>query len=711
MLSLDPPSNTPVFGPDGQRLARGIYSGRRNFHTGSVFGGRGGTTRHAESALMAALIWLAKAQRPDGSWGTERAEEGTSLALLAYLGAGYTQVKGKFKTNVTKGLEWLRARQQPNGQIGGSAYEHALATLAVSELYGMTQEPAVGRMAQKAADRLVALQERRNGKPFGWGEAGKPSDPFTSIWGIIALKSSVLAELRVPQEAIEGARAYLAAVVDKNGAVGAEGKPKPGEFHPLHTAGCMLAMQYLGDDEQYGAAILAAADLVRRRVDPNAKALDSAFVRYFGTLAMFQMGGEYWTGWNKRFRDPLVKRQVHQILDPNGQFIRGSWDPEGIWVRGRGVEPPEGTAQKEAAEAVAAQLDAFLARPREREAYYRLADALARLAEVGLLEKALASTRDAEARAMVLTRLALVHLTQGRAPEAVRAFRSAYELAGQPENLLDDYVEALCSAGKASDAIEMLLAEANRGLSTPRRHGILAELLLSPPTAVKDPVAFVRRRLRGKLARHAELKATLGLYASNIGRHDAAGAFLEQAYVESGYDQRLAESCGRALIYGGRHNDAFALMLRAAEKAPLSPWLTWALAEAGARADLKPDEVVARLDKALKRHPPEARGEVCLELGRAVQKRSPTLAAALLGRACDEGMLPSDLVEPYVGSLVAAGQPQKALVALERFIQAGYHTRWAFETLAGLYHKAGRDKGEAARAASCMAELFPREGR
>ncbi|MBM4040261.1 MAG: VWA domain-containing protein [Planctomycetes bacterium] len=710
VLSLDPPSNAPVFGPDGRGLSRGIYSGRGSSFTGSVFGGRGGSTRYAASAVGSTGPWLAKAQRPDGSWGAERVQESTGLALLAFLGAGYTHVKGRYKTVVEKGLEWFREKQQENGQIGTTTYDHAVATMAICEAYGMTQAPAVGRMAQKAADRLVALQERRNGKPFGWGEAGKPSDPFTSIWGVLALKSAICAELRVPQEAVEGARAYITGIVDNNGAVGAEGKPKPGEFHPLHTAGCMLALQFLGGDVD--ATVLAAAKLVHDRVDPNAKALDSAFVRYFATVAMFQMGGEYWHGWNKRFRDPLVKRQVHKVLDANGQFIRGSWDPEGIWVRGRGVEPPEGTAQKEAAEAVAARLDAFLGRPGEEAAYYRLAEALARLAEVGLLEKALAGTRDAEARAMVLTRLALVHLTQGRAAEAVRAFRSAYELAGQPENLLDDYIEALCSAGKASGAIEMLLAEANRGVSTPRRHGILAELLLSPPTAVTDPVAFVNRRLRGKPARHAELKAALGLYASDVGRHDVAAAFLEQAYAESGFDERYTVSCARAFIYAGRHNDAFGLMLRAAEKVPLSHWLTWELAESGARAELKPDEVVARLDKALKRHTPEARSEVCLELGReAMRARNPRLAAALLGRACDEGTLPSDLVEPYVRSLRDAGQPQRALVALERFIQAGYHTRWAFDTLAELYGKAGRGGTDAARAASCMTELFPREER
>ena len=44
---------------------------------------------------------------------------------------------------------------------------------------------------------------------------------------------------------------------------------------------------------------------------------------------MFQMGGEYWTEWNRRFRDGLVRLQeLKNILDERGWFIRGSWDPK-----------------------------------------------------------------------------------------------------------------------------------------------------------------------------------------------------------------------------------------------------------------------------------------------------------------------------------------------------------------------------------------------
>ena len=46
---------------------------------------------------------------------------------------------------------------------------------------------------------------------------------------------------------------------------------------------------------------------------------------YYGTLAMFQMGGDYWRAWNKKLKSALVD---HQRGDGHEH---GSWDPRGAW--------------------------------------------------------------------------------------------------------------------------------------------------------------------------------------------------------------------------------------------------------------------------------------------------------------------------------------------------------------------------------------------
>jgi hypothetical protein len=51
---------------------------------------------------------------------------------------------------------------------------------------------------------------------------------------------------------------------------------------------------------------------------------------YYGTLAMFQAGGERWKAWNVEMRDTLEQRQRR-----GAPAVDGSWDPVGAWC-GRG---------------------------------------------------------------------------------------------------------------------------------------------------------------------------------------------------------------------------------------------------------------------------------------------------------------------------------------------------------------------------------------
>jgi hypothetical protein len=46
---------------------------------------------------------------------------------------------------------------------------------------------------------------------------------------------------------------------------------------------------------------------------------------YYGSYAMYQMGGEHWRAWNEAMKPTIVDNQRH-----DGDF-RGSWDPIGPW--------------------------------------------------------------------------------------------------------------------------------------------------------------------------------------------------------------------------------------------------------------------------------------------------------------------------------------------------------------------------------------------
>jgi hypothetical protein len=47
---------------------------------------------------------------------------------------------------------------------------------------------------------------------------------------------------------------------------------------------------------------------------------------YYGTLCMFQIGGEGWKKWNKSLQDALLPSQIA------GGDEDGSWDPKADWL-------------------------------------------------------------------------------------------------------------------------------------------------------------------------------------------------------------------------------------------------------------------------------------------------------------------------------------------------------------------------------------------
>ncbi len=195
--------------------ATGVQSiGMGQGNGGTGFGTRGigsrkkqvaieGGTPHSERAVAAALVWLANHQMPDGSWslehfdqrcisgdksctgrGSQFADSGaTAMGLLPFLAAGQThKTKGLYKEHITKGILWLLRNQQPDGCLANpngnqAMYSHGLATIALSEAYGLSGDHNVGtggasgcRLHSQIAkqDRWrLAISSRHGGRHFG----------------------------------------------------------------------------------------------------------------------------------------------------------------------------------------------------------------------------------------------------------------------------------------------------------------------------------------------------------------------------------------------------------------------------------------------------------------------------------------------------------------------------------------------------------------
>ena len=342
--AIDPPSATPVFAVEGtrSRLNRGIYSGRSRRGRSKAVGGRGGTSRHAESSVMAGLKWLAKVQQRDGSWNGKNWEARqeysvgmTGLALLCFLGAGYTDGKGPFKTTVKRGLAWLKAHQRPDGSFPWQTfYEQGIATMAVGEAYGLGRNPAVGRMAQQAVAYICKQQPDHGGYRYKGACPKGEGDISVTGWQIMAVKSGVCAELNVPHNIFDPFRIFLknswrqygqsAYIVSQKG---------PGDY-ALTSVG-MLCRIFIGGDEyeeeiRQTAQFLLSKELKGGKPVPGGASgwlAKDVYYTYYSALGMFQIGGEAWAAWNAMFRDKVVKLQVRRKLDETGRYVRGSWDP------------------------------------------------------------------------------------------------------------------------------------------------------------------------------------------------------------------------------------------------------------------------------------------------------------------------------------------------------------------------------------------------
>jgi len=322
-----------------------------------------------ESGVIAGLRWLARHQNPEGSWSARdvgnRCPHGTcsglgqsdfdtgvtGLALLACLGAGYTQCSKdqlvdpgfpdhpvRLGETIKKGLQWLVRHQDPEGCIGerGSKhlYNHAIAALALSEAYGITNAQPLRDPAQKAIDFLVAAQNP--GK--GWRYSFRSGDNDTSVtgWAVMALKSAEFSQLSFPPTAYAGALRWLDEATEPKlprragytaagtGKVYVPGRNEEWEDHPTMTAIGIMSRIFI-QKKKTDPAVVGSSLLLSDLPSWKPGAVDFCYW-YYGTLALFQLdgpGGPSWMKWNEAMKAAVVP---HQKLAKHG-CENGSWDP------------------------------------------------------------------------------------------------------------------------------------------------------------------------------------------------------------------------------------------------------------------------------------------------------------------------------------------------------------------------------------------------
>ncbi len=270
-----------------------------------------------KKATAKALEWLKDRQNTDGSFSDGAYAHNTAItayAMLAFMSQGHLPSQGQYGPEVAKAARFLVASQRENdgylvGARGGNMYCHAMATLALAELYGQTGDDALKVPVEKAA-ALIVKSQSPNG---GWRYEPQPTgaDISVTIMQVMALRAAKNAGMHVPDATIKKALAYVKSCY----------RPQTGGFTYMPNSGAPgfartaagLCVLFLSGE--YEAKQIPEG--VKYLKDHFNSPIHFYYGHYYAAHAMHQVGGKEWEDWYGRL--------VQYFVTSGSQAADGSW--------------------------------------------------------------------------------------------------------------------------------------------------------------------------------------------------------------------------------------------------------------------------------------------------------------------------------------------------------------------------------------------------
>jgi len=278
----------------------------------------------AEEAIAGAQDWLAERQRQDGSWSTRYGRNNAgeiAYAILALMVDGSVPGEGRFAREIGRGLQFLLNSQRESGLIMGTSdstgpmYQHALATLAILEIYGMTANPRVRSAAAKAVALIVETQH--NGGGWRYQPRIAPGDISITVMQVMALRAAVETGFHVPDETIERAIRFIKDCFHEEDR-GFTYTPRSGGAAFPRTGAGLVCLQTVGlhDDP-------IIPDVVRYLTNnafPEKESSHHWYGHYYTSVALYHYGGDFWKAYYPKIRKRILdewkdERRRHHVLD------------------------------------------------------------------------------------------------------------------------------------------------------------------------------------------------------------------------------------------------------------------------------------------------------------------------------------------------------------------------------------------------------------
>jgi len=307
-------------------ILKGIYGDSRNAGTRGSKMARFGGDQKTEDAVMRALRWLKLNQKADGSWDKNKPAM-TGLAVLTFLAHGEKPGDSEeFGDTIQKALEYLISKQRADGRFEGMDnhhYAHPIATYALAEAYGMTMNPNVKAVAEKALVPIIKGQTPQGGwdynmNPGPSAEGNYRNDTSYMGWCAQALKAAKLAKLQASglDTAIKKAIGGFKGNAAPSGGFGYVGPDLAGM-----TAVGTLCMQLLGAAD--AREVKLSLDQMQSwkpsfaEKENNAKSHNNSpqYYYYYATQAKFHAyppTSPLWQKWNNEMKTVYVAEQKIQ---------------------------------------------------------------------------------------------------------------------------------------------------------------------------------------------------------------------------------------------------------------------------------------------------------------------------------------------------------------------------------------------------------------
>jgi hypothetical protein len=310
-----------------------------------------------DASVNRALAWLAKRQQDDGSF--ESIDLGqpavTALGAMAFLAHGHEPGDGTYGTRIEKAAGYVISCQKQNGlvsllgpdgrrlsrnvpdSIGDAAcYNHAISSLALSELFGMSAPVKAAPMREAITKSIAATLEMqrwpkdRPGDRGGWRYLNDTSridsDLSLTGWQLMFLRSARNAGFDVPSGPIDDAVEYVRRCYDREHGVFTYSINRAESRSRAMAGAGILALAHAGfhnadEATQSGHWLLDHDFDDYNAFDPYDQSWRNDRYHYglFNSCqAMYQLGGRYW----EEFFPPAVETLLAN------QRPDGSWPAE-----------------------------------------------------------------------------------------------------------------------------------------------------------------------------------------------------------------------------------------------------------------------------------------------------------------------------------------------------------------------------------------------